>query len=91
MLAAEVPPGRPQIAYFERGDQWTPRGKVLRCYIEDDAERGTLVLIADVALDMAAFGCLLGTFAGFGMRIGFVDEDNVADRPEIVVREPGDR
>lgn len=22
----EVPPGRPQIAYYERGDQWTPRG-----------------------------------------------------------------
>ena len=87
----EVPPGRSQIAYFERGDQWTPRGEVLRCHIETDAERGTLVLIDDVALDMAAFGRLLGTFAGFGMRIAFVDEDDVAEEPAIVVKEPGDR
>lgn len=87
----EVPPGRPQIAYFERGDQWTPRGEVLRCHIETDAERGTLVLIDDAALDMAAFGRLLGTFAGFGMRIAFVDEDDVAEEPAIVVKEPDDR
>ena len=39
---------------------------------------------------MAAFGRLLGTFAGFGMRIAFVDEDDVADRPEIVVKTPED-
>ena len=87
----EVPPGRPQIAYYERGDQWTPRGEVLRCHIETDAERGTLVLIDDVELDMAAFGRLLATFAGFGMRIAFVDEDDVAERPEIVVKEPDHR
>ena len=87
----EVPPGRPQIAYYERGDQWTPRGEVLRCHIESDAGRGTLVLIDDVALDMAAFGRLLETFAGFGMRIAFVDEDDIADEPEIVVKEPEDR
>ena len=87
----EVPSGRPQMAYFERGDQWTPRGEVLRCHIETDAERGTLVLIDDVELDMAAFGRLLGTFAGFGMRIAFVDEDDVAERPEIVVNEPDGR
>ena len=87
----EVPPGRPQIAYYARGDQWTPRGEVLRCHIEDDAERGTLVLIDDVELDMAAFGRLLGTFAGFGMCIAFVDEDDITERPEIVVKEPDDR
>ena len=40
---------------------------------------------------MAAFGRLLGTFAGFGMRIAFVDEDDVAEEPEIVVKEPEDR
>ena len=87
----EIPPGRPQIAYYERGDQWTPRGEVLRCHIEDDAERGTLVLIDDIELDMPAFGRLLKTFAGFGMRIAFVDEDDVAEAPEIVVKEPDDR
>lgn len=87
----EVPPGCPQIAYYERGDQWTPRAEVLRCHIETDAERGTLVLIDDIELDMAAFGRLLGTFAGFGMRIAFVDEDDVTEEPEIVVKEPDER
>ena len=87
----EVPPGRPQIAYFEGGDQWTPRGEVLRCHIEAAKDRGTLVLIDDVELDMAAFGRLLETFEGFGMRIAFVDEDDVAERPEIVVKDPDDR
>ena len=87
----EVPPGRPQIAYFEPGEQWTPRGEVLRCHIESDEDRGTLVLIDDVELDMAAFGRLIRTFEGFGMRIAFVDEDDVAERPEIVVKEPDDR
>jgi hypothetical protein len=31
----EIPPGKPQIKYFEAGDQWVPRGDVLRCVIED--------------------------------------------------------
>jgi hypothetical protein len=29
--AVEIPPGKPQIEYFEKGYQWTPRGDVLRC------------------------------------------------------------
>jgi len=32
-VAVEIPPGRPQIRYFARGDQWVPRGDVLRCYV----------------------------------------------------------
>ena len=32
---------------------------------------------------------MLLTFSGFGMRIAFVDEEDVNDEPEIVVREPG--
>ena len=39
---------------------------------------------------MAAFGRMLKVFAGFGMRIAFVDEDEVTEEPEIVVREPDD-
>ena len=36
----------------------------------------------------AAFGRMLQVFCGFGMRIAFVDEEDVNDEPEIVVREP---
>ena len=86
----EIPPGRPQIEYYDRGDQWVPRAEVLRCHIEGDAQRGTLICIDDVELDMTAFGRMLQVFAGFGMRIAFVDEDDVTDVPEIVVKEPDD-
>ena len=34
---------------------------------------------------------MLLTFSGFGMRIAFVDEDDVNEEPEIVVREPEDK
>jgi hypothetical protein len=34
-VAIEVPDGCPQIRYFEPGDQWVPRGGVLRCVIDD--------------------------------------------------------
>ena len=46
----EIPPGLPQIEYNERSDQWVPRGQVLRCHIEDDAEEGTIMQIDDLAL-----------------------------------------
>jgi hypothetical protein len=29
----EIPSGKPQAAYFKAGDQWVPRGDVLRCII----------------------------------------------------------
>ena len=50
-----------------------------------------LILIDDVELDMAAFGRLLRTYAGFGMRIAFVDEDDAVEGPASVVKEPDDR
>ena len=33
---------------------------------------------------------MLSVYDGFGMRIAFVDEDDVAEEPEIVVKEPDD-
>lgn len=30
-----MPEGTPQVSYFKEGDQWTPRGAVLRCLIND--------------------------------------------------------
>ena len=65
-------------------------GQVLRCYIENDAEDGTIIQIDDVELDLAAFGRMLQVFSGFGMRIAFVDEEEVTEEPEILVREPDD-
>ena len=77
----EIPPGLPQIEYSERSDQWVPRGQVLRCHIEGDVEEGTIVQIDDMELDMAAFGPMLQVFSGFGMRVAFVDEEEVTEEP----------
>ena len=87
----EIPPGRPQIEYSEWSNQWVPRGHVLRCHIEDDEEGRPVIHVDDVELDFEAFGRMLLTFCGFGMRIAFVDEEDVNDEPEIVVREPEDK
>ena len=87
----EIPPGLPQIEYSEWSDQWVPRGHVLRCHIEDDEEGRPIIHVDDVELDLEAFGRMLLTFCGFGMRIAFVDEEDVNEEPEIVVREPGDK
>ena len=86
----EIPPGVPQIEYSERSEQWVPRGQVLRCHIDHDVDEGTIIQIDDMELGMAAFGRMLQVFAGFGMRIAFVDEEDVTAEPDIVVREPDD-
>ena len=86
----EIPPGRPQIEYSEQCDQWVPRGQVLRCHVEDTEDGETVIQIDDVELDMRAFARMLQTYAGWGMRLAFVEEDEVAYEPEIVVRDPDD-
>lgn len=69
-VAIEIPPGRPQICYFAAAEQWTPRGSVLRCVVDDSGPDGEAVIhIDDEALSLSAFGRLLSTYAGWGMRI----------------------
>ncbi len=87
-VAVEVPLGSPQIKYYARGDQWSPRGGVLRCLVEDD-ENGQLVVgIDDKQLSLQEFGRLLRTYAGWGMRIEFLPHDQLHRRPTLEVREP---
>jgi len=87
-VAVEVPLGSPQIKYFARGYQWCPRGGVLRCLVEDN-ENGQLVVgIDDQKLSLEEFGRMLTTYAGWGMRIEFVPDDQLHRRPALEVREP---
>lgn len=91
-VAVEIPPGKPQIEYFEKGYQWTPRGDVLRCVIEDGGPDGAPVIhIDDHELSWEEFGRLLTTHAGWGMRIVFVPDDELYVKPRIEVREPEER
>ena len=85
----EIPSGKPQIKYFAPGDQWVPRGDVLRCIIEDggpDCE--ATVWIDDRELSLREFGRLLTTHAGWGMRIVFVSEDELNAMHPIEIRDP---
>lgn len=86
-IAVEVPPGSPQIEYFEPGDQWTPRGAVLRCLISDMDGRA-VITIDGRELSIEEFGRLLTTYSGWGMRIVFVHESEIEEEPRIEVREP---
>jgi hypothetical protein len=49
-VAIEIPSGKPQIQYSAQCTQWTPRGDVLRCVIEDVANGGPIIHIDDQEL-----------------------------------------
>ena len=91
-VAIEIPPGQPQIEYFAEGDQWTPRGDVLRCIVMgdgfDDHDDDIFVCIDEMELTLKEFGKLLSTYSGWGMRITFVPEDELEKEPMIEIREP---
>jgi hypothetical protein len=90
-VAIEVPPGQPQIRYFAPGGQWTPRGAVLRCVVDDSGPDGEAVIhIDDQELTLPEFGRLLCTYSGWGMRITFMPEDALETEPTIEVCEPDD-
>ena len=92
-VATEIPLGKPQVRYFELGDQWTPRGHVLRCEILSDAAITPRLDEPFVSIDgrdftLAEFMTMIGTFGGWGMRIEFVPADEMHVRPKLRVKEP---
>jgi len=87
-VAVETPLGSKQIEYHLAIDQWTPRGSVLRCVINDEENGQAVVEIDGKELQIQEFGRLLTTYAGWGMRIEFVPEDEIHRRPALEVREP---
>ena len=88
-VAVEIPEGHPQIRYYKEADQWVPRGDVLRCLVSE-AGGEAVIEIDGRDFSIAEFGRMLTTFAGWGMRICFVPEDELTREPEIEVREPDD-
>lgn len=90
-VAIEIPPGKPQIEFFDKGHAWTPRGDVLRCFIDSDRATGMpLVHIDEHTLSWEEFGRLLLTWEGWGMRVTMVPEDELHREPEIEVRDRDD-
>jgi len=91
--ATEVPVGKPQVEFFEAGGQWTPRGDVLRCQILSDAAIPPDLDEPFVSIDgrdftLGEFMTMIGTFGGWGMRIEFVPDDELHQRPRLKVRDP---
>ena len=87
-VAIEIPPGGPQIKYNEQSRQWTPLGGVLRCVVDDGGpDNEPVIHIDDSELSWAEFGRLLTTYAGWGMRIIFVPDDETHFVPRVEVRE----
>jgi len=93
-VAIEVPVGSPQVEHNPGTvNQWSPRGGVLRCCIEDGGgEDGSLpvIYVDDREFTWEEFGKMLCTYAGWGMRIVFVPDDELDHPRKIVVREPDD-
>jgi len=91
-VAIEVPVGSSQVQHHpECVNEWSPRGGVLRCLIEDGGgEDGELPVIHmdDREFSWEEFGRMLLTYAGWGMRIVFVPDDELDHAPKIAVREP---
>jgi hypothetical protein len=86
----EIPRGRPQIEWLEDLQQWSARGHVLKCEVSDDEDGNLVVHVDDKELDAEAFLQLIKPFAGWGMRITFMDESQIHEEPEVIIRDPDD-
>lgn len=86
----EIPEGRPQIEWVDDFEQWSLRGEVLKCELSDDEYGNLVVHVDDKELDAKAFLQLIRPFAGWGMRISFMDESKIHDAPDVIVRDPDD-
>ncbi len=66
-----------------------PRGSVVRALIDDSGPDGEAVIHVDeVELSLQQFGRLLCTYAGWGVRIVFVPEDELDRQPPLEIRDP---
>lgn len=84
----EIPKGRPQIEWLEDLQQWSVRGHVLKCEVSDDEAGNLVVYVDDKELDAEAFLQLIKPFAGWGMRITFMDESQIHEEPEVILLDP---
>jgi hypothetical protein len=92
-VAIEIPVGKPQIEFSKRCQQWTMRGDVLRAYISDQVDKQTgfcepIIEIDDQKLSWDEFGRMLTTYAGWGMRLTIVPDDETHLTPEVVIQNP---
>jgi hypothetical protein len=87
--AREIPPGKPQIEYSKCCCQLVPRGDVLRCEVSDGGKNGEATFwIDDQELSLQEFGRMMTVWAGWGVRIICVPDDELYHNPPIKLCEP---
>jgi hypothetical protein len=89
-VAVEIPVGRPQIEFNKQCQQWSMRGDVLRAYIsdtqnEESGEFEPIIEVDGIELTWREFGKMLTTYAGWGMRLAIVPDDETHVMPDIRV------
>jgi hypothetical protein len=87
-VAVEIPEGQPQIEYHKTSESWTPRGDVLRCEVGDNECFEPVVTIDGQDFSWEEFGRMVVSYAGWGMRVIFVPDNELSKSPIIEVREP---
>lgn len=88
-VAKEIPAGRPQVSYFDKGAYWVPRGDVLRVVVQSDAGNEEPVIDIDgQEFTWHEFGRMLLTWQGWGVRMVMVPDDELEHVPKIEVQEP---
>jgi hypothetical protein len=58
--------------------------------LHDEEGRRAVIEIDNRVFSLEEFGTMLTTFSGWGMRIVFVPEDELAKQPDIVIKDPAD-
>lgn len=87
-VALEIPPGCPQLEWFQPSLRWAPRGQILRCVIVDGDRGEPVICIDEHELTLGELGRLLAAQSGLGVRILFVPVEALDSPPAIVIGEP---
>ncbi len=88
-VCVEVPPGLPQVEYRKNTRTWSPKGDVLRCFIDNDPDNyeEPMIEIDDKKLTWKEFGRMLMSYEGWGMRLAIMPDDEMHEEPVIVKSE----
>ncbi len=72
----------------EKYQEWSARGHVLKCVVSDDEDGDLVIHVDDQVLDAEAFTQLIRPFSGWGMHTTSMDESQIHDEPEVILRDP---
>lgn len=87
----EIEEGRAQIKFDRSFGAWSAEGHVLRCMVDSGEDEMPTIEIDGKTLSWTEFGKMLNPFAGWGMRVMFVSEDQLCNPPQPELRKSAKR